>query len=287
MDDLLLAGAYDLHVHPAPDVPPRSQNVYELARDAAAVGMAGVGLKSHVFPTVMVAEALRQAFPDGPAFYGSITLNAQVGGLNPLAVKATLEAGGRIVWFPTFSAAHHRKVWGTSPNYPLPAEAPEGLTIFAGKDQLKPEVRDILALIAKHDAILATGHLSNRECRQLLEAARAAGVTRRVLTHVNEEVSRMPMEEQRLLAAEGVFIEYSFMGATPACPGTLPLEQMAGEIRALGPEHVLLTSDFGQVPNGPIVPGFAAWLEKLKAVGISRDALRVMIADNPRKLVAS
>ena len=43
--DSLLRGAFDLHVHCSPDVVPRAQDVYDLAKAASDAGMAGVGLK--------------------------------------------------------------------------------------------------------------------------------------------------------------------------------------------------------------------------------------------------
>jgi len=282
----LLRDAYDLHLHPAPDVPPRSQRAYEFAKEAAEAGMAGAALKSHVFPTVMVADALNQAFPDGPEFFGTLTLNAQVGGVNPLAVKAALEAGGRLVWFPTFSAAHHQAVWGSNAAYPLPSTDPVGIDILDEANQLRPHVLEVVDLIAKHDAVLATGHLSVPECRVLLKTAADRGVRRRILTHVTEEVSRMDLDSQREIAEAGAFIEHSFMAVTDACPGRIGLEEMVAEIEAVGPEKVILTSDFGQVSNGPIVEGFGNYLERLIEAGISEEAVRCMIVENPKSVIS-
>jgi Family of unknown function (DUF6282) len=47
----LVVGAYDLHVHVAPDVPRRSVDDVTLAREFAEAGLAGFGLKSHYTST--------------------------------------------------------------------------------------------------------------------------------------------------------------------------------------------------------------------------------------------
>ena len=47
----LIQGAYDLHVHSAPDVMPRKMDDLEMAQRIVASGMAGYALKSHYFCT--------------------------------------------------------------------------------------------------------------------------------------------------------------------------------------------------------------------------------------------
>ena len=47
----LVLGAYDLHVHIAPDLIPRSSTDIALAQRFAVWGMAGFVLKSHYVPT--------------------------------------------------------------------------------------------------------------------------------------------------------------------------------------------------------------------------------------------
>ena len=45
----LIQGAYDLHVHSAPDVLPRKLDDLEMGRRIAAAGMGGYCIKSHYF----------------------------------------------------------------------------------------------------------------------------------------------------------------------------------------------------------------------------------------------
>lgn len=91
----LLEGSYDCHVHYGPDVVSRAQDVFDLARDAEEVGMVGVVMKDHTGSTVGPAVILNRMYPDGPRFFGSLTLNLPVGGLNPYAVERALRWGAR------------------------------------------------------------------------------------------------------------------------------------------------------------------------------------------------
>ena len=47
----LMLGAFDLHIHSAPDIRPRKVNDIELATAAKKVGLAGVLIKSHHTPS--------------------------------------------------------------------------------------------------------------------------------------------------------------------------------------------------------------------------------------------
>ena len=89
--DGLLEGAFDTHIHSAPDVLPRKFNDIELAQRFKARRMAGFVLKSHYICTADRATLVNQIVPEIQAF-GAIALNNSVGGLNPLA----LDIAGRL-----------------------------------------------------------------------------------------------------------------------------------------------------------------------------------------------
>src|SRR5919201_289306 len=96
----LVRGGYDPHVHIAPDVMERRIDDLELARRFGEQGLAGFVLKSHYVPTAERASVVRAAGPRIDAG-GAITLNASVGGLNPIAVEIAARGGARWVWLPT------------------------------------------------------------------------------------------------------------------------------------------------------------------------------------------
>ena len=91
----LIQGAYDLHVHSAPDVMPRKMDDLEMAQRIVASGMAGYALKSHYFCTAERATLSRKICP-GCDSIGTITLNGSVGGINPMAPPVTEPTSRRI-----------------------------------------------------------------------------------------------------------------------------------------------------------------------------------------------
>ena len=76
-----------------------------------------------------------------------------------------------------------------------------------------------------------------------------------------------------------------FMACTASCAPALPIEELAKQIRAVGPGQIVLSSDFGQTPNGPPVPGFGRCLVKLHECGVSVADIRTMIVENPARLL--
>src|ERR1700722_5171657 len=90
----LLRGAYDTHVHVAPDVVPRKIDDLSLARELEQLRMDGVVLKSHYGSTAERAAVVCAAAP-GVQTLGAIALNRAVGGINPLAVEVAAREGAR------------------------------------------------------------------------------------------------------------------------------------------------------------------------------------------------
>ena len=71
----LLQGAFDTHVHSAPDVLPRRFDDLDLARMAGETGFGGIVLKSHHAITADRATLIRSMYP-GIKVYGAIALTA-------------------------------------------------------------------------------------------------------------------------------------------------------------------------------------------------------------------
>ena len=70
----LIQGAYDLHIHSAPDVLPRKADDLELAQRFLKAGMAGFAIKSHYFCTAERAGLVNKVYPQIHAV-GAVTLN--------------------------------------------------------------------------------------------------------------------------------------------------------------------------------------------------------------------
>ncbi len=271
----MLRGAYDFHVHSAPDVVPRRLDDMELARAARKEGMVGIVIKNHLFETAARASLARQEVK-GIQVFGGIVLNETVGGLNPRAVEACLQLGGRVVWMPTVDARNHRERLGQS----------GGVTILDNKGRLLGPVVEILALIREWDAILATGHLSLEETSVLVKEAQARGIEKLVLTHPEFWITRTPLEAQKELARQGVFMERCYYSCTLKDGHRVSLQEMAHQIREVGPSSTILASDLGQKENPPPPRGFGIFLQSLLELGIKEKELETMVKENPRRLLA-
>lgn len=285
----LLQGAYDLHVHVAPDVVPRIQDGTDLAYEAQQAGLAGMLIKDHTAPTTGAAHVLNQAWPEGTRFFSALALNPPVGGLNPYAVAAAVREGVDVVYMPTYSAAHQIAVKGAdafAPAYPRPGGDWAGISILDAEGALLPEVLEILDLIAEHDVVLATGHISPAEILALLPAARDHGVSRMLVTHASGAVPGLSGAGQLAAVGYGAMIEHCLMG-TLGENAKLKPEFIRDQVRKVGVHNCLLSSDLGQAANGPVVAGFAGLLESMRQVGMTDAELRILIEDSPRRLLGS
>lgn len=275
-------GAFDLHVHSAPDLFPRVADDLQVVTDAARRGFAGLVLKNHFEPTVSRAVLAGRQAP-GLRVYGGIVLNRAVGGINPRAVEAALRLGGRVIWMPTLDAEAHRRAFGFGGGFPAQASGLEhrdpGLSLLAG-DRLIPEAREVVALARQHRAVLATGHVSLAEIRALAAEARDQGLAKLVVTHPYDPAPGLSPAEVQALAGEDLRFEFVFCSITPRWAFT-DAAAIARCIRAVGPGKVLLSSDGGQAHNPMPAEGYRTFVERLAAEGLGPDDFRAMCRDNP------
>jgi len=271
-----LAGAIDIHVHNLPDDRPRSIDAVDVAILARTRGMRGLVLKNHFESTAGIAYLVRKLVP-GIEVFGGIDLNRTVGGINPAAVEHMVKVTGgfgRVVWMPTFDSEN--QVRTSKEQRPFVSVSRGGV--------LLPEVKQVIALIAKHDLIMATGHSSAAEGLLLLDEARRQGVQRLVVTHAMNPPISMTVEQMKQAAALGARIE--FVGSTMREAGAdARVARFAEAIRAVGPANCILSSDLGQAGN-PLPPdGFGEFLVALRAKGFTDAEVQTMARDNPARLL--
>jgi hypothetical protein len=285
----LLRGAIDLHTHSSPSFFDRLLDDVGLAEQARAAGMRAVLYKAHEQDTTGRAALARRAVPGIEAF-GGVVLNHAVGGLNPAAVDASIRLGGRMVWMPTMSAQHHIGFFGGSHfgsrmrgNTPT-AGPPHGLTVLDQTGALRPEVQEILQLIATAGICLSTGHLSLAEVRALVPAARTAGVTRILVTHPDLRLSGIGVADQRALADAGAILEKDVNTLGPPWH-SITLEALVHSIREVGPARCVLATDYGQLHSPAPVEGMRIFVQLCLEQGISEAEVRTMVADNPARLL--
>jgi hypothetical protein len=320
LPDTLLRGAIDLHVHAGPHLrsSPRRADPLQVAWEARAAGMRAL-LYLDVFKESAGTAWLVSRMVEGIEVYGGLILASNHGGLNPRAVKTALRygSGARFVSLGAHSTRYlvereGRLVDGhvtpyaeSSPPFAA-SELPRSIDIpLSGPvpDALL-EVLDLVA--AAPQAFLNTGHVSPEEALRVVELARIAGVSRVLVAHFARR--RMTLGQQREAVGMGAILEAAY--ADHVYPSGFPrahyydepehrshgiandwplrphgLAGLVEDIRAIGPAHFVLVSDYG-IRGGPTpVEGMRAFITALldQEVPIS-DVVR-MTAHNPAQLL--
>jgi hypothetical protein len=273
-----LKGAIDMHFHMDPPAPNARGTQADIAqvRIAKGRGLRGLVLKHHNEPTVMLAYHLRLEIPNLELFGGTV-MNVPNGGINPGMVQymATQNKGnpGRIVWMPAGDAEAEIKA-SSQPNRPFVA--------VVGKDgQLLPGVKEIIAIAAKNNLILASGHILAKEALLLFSEAKKAGVTRLIGTHVADLTGRLTLDQMKQAAAMGVVLEFDFRNIFE------DNGVRADMIRAVGAEHCLISEFWTK--NNPreygAPEGTYAFIQNMRKKGFTDKEIDLMVKVNPAKLL--
>jgi hypothetical protein len=265
-----LNGAIDMHAHSYPDGVPRSIDAIDLAKLAKSRGMRAIVLKNHYEPTASLAYIVRKEVP-GIEVFGGISLDLTVGGVNPAAVDwmTKVKGGyGKVVWLPTFD----------SENQAGPSGRPFAPVVRNGA--VTPEVSKVIALAARSNLVLETGHSSPTEALIIIREAKRQGVQNVMVTHAMSDSVNMSIAEMQAAAKVGAYLELSW-----ARPGSEKAQAYVKAIRAVGPEFIVLSSDLGQADN-PLHPdGLLAMYQYLVSQGITVADVDRMAKVNPAKLL--
>jgi hypothetical protein len=258
MNAVSLAGVWDIHVHASPDTRRRRHTAEELGDLAAEAGMAGFVLKNHNRTTVQLAAEVHRKHPDLQAF-GGLVLNRSTGGIDRGPVARALEQGARVIWLPTADGLGD----------------PRG-----GMPAVVPELDAVLRLIAAHDAVLASGHVSAAEVLPIVRAARKAGVRRIVVNHPEIPFLSYSVNLQKALRDEGVWLERCY----PRPEAVNGFDQIAAEMREVGVESTILATDLGRTDLPAPLDGLRELIAEMQGRGFSDEELELATRANPRRL---
>ncbi len=265
-----LDGAIDMHAHSYPDGVARSIDAVDLAKLAKSRGMRALVLKNHYEPTASLAYIVRKEVP-GIEVFGGISLDLTVGGVNPAAVEwMTKGKGGygKVVWLPTYDSENQAGRSGR----PFSPVVRNGV--------VTPEVSQVIAIAAKNNLVLETGHSSPAEALIIIREAKRQGVQNVMVTHAMSGSVNMSIADMQEAAKMGAYLELTFVRA-----GSDAAEAYVKAIRAVGPEFIVLSSDLGQA-NNPLHPdGLLAMYQYLASQGISINDIDRMAKVNPAKLL--
>ena len=289
----LLKGAVDVHIHAGPSLMARQVDAWESAQQAIEAELAAIVIKDHHLPSVGAATTVQDHLGGATKLkvFGSIALNSPVGGLNPKAVEVAIGFGAKVVWMTTVSCKNHvDKHRGHGFKFP-PLKKPltvreEPLRYLDAHGNLIPEAIRVLEVMTEHpDVVLATGHGNRDEIDALVRKAVSLGLKRILIDHPYYMIEAS-LEDMKAWRSLGAYIEFTAVTSVPESNlYCIPLADIAGYIKALGPERLILSSDYGQVGNGRPVDGLAAFAEHLMKQNVEEKVLRKMLTENPSQLL--
>lgn len=285
----ILKGGVDPHVHSGPSIAPRAIDHLNLAKEMSKAGLAAVVTKDHDYAGVMCAQMIRDHYPElTTQVFSGLVLNNVVGGLNPYAVEHTAAMDGRIVWLPTLAAENHLN-WEKTSGWVHPASTqkirPASAVPLFENGKLRPELLDILDVIAATDIALASGHIHASETRIVFEEARKRGVKRLIFTHP-EDIVGATMEDIKDIADMGAYIEHSLAFFLEGSKfKTRSNEDLQAFIDLVGVERTILCSDLGQ--TGTLMPmeGLRRGVATCLSLGYSDAQIHQMVGTNAADVI--
>lgn len=289
----LLYGAVDCHVHACPHLNSRSVDVFQAARAAAAAGMHGIGLMDNFANTSgYAALAMRELADLDIDVFGGLIMEPPAGGVSADNVKVALGygyepgKGARFISLPTHHTRHVAMQERRSPAYV------DRCLAIPERGELHDPLPEILDLVAEHDVVLNTGHVSGPEAVRLVEICIQRGVER-ILVPANHYQA----DEVKAVTTAGAYAEFSFFFLSHATQiglthvdaeehtvSPVTLAQLDRLINSATPAKTVLSSDCGVHVLPPPAEGLREFLLLIAGLGYDQASLRKMVSDNPKHL---
>jgi hypothetical protein len=283
----LLRGSIDLHIHTGPSVMTRKLHHLEEIEQAEAAGMKAILLKDHLHSNTPMLEIIkRHRNPQSDLhLLSGVPCNNALGGLNPYAVELGLQMGARLVWMPTLCAENHLR---SAFRYDLAGRynmiPPHAIPALNDRGELRDEIKEILDLIAKYDAVLCGGHFHISEMYPLFEEAKRRGVRRLHVAHPTFWVEAQ-IADLRDLAAMGVYLEHCACQFIDCPSRKFTGEEFRSYVEAAGIDRTIMSTDLGQPENPYPAAGFRAGIRMLLELDFTPEEIRKMISINPSRLI--
>lgn len=270
----LLEGSYDLHVHSSPSHVKRNIDDINLIKIASEYKMAGVMIKNHYEPTSGRAELLNLHFDFYTKAYGGVVLNHPVGGINPYACESALRLGAKIVWLPTRDSKQSLKYGNMKGDF----FNREGISILDSRGELIKEFKEVVEVIKKYDAVLATGHVSPEESFKVCDYA-IKNKIKVILTHPDWIRTKISTDKQIELSKKGVFIEKVWANLDD---GDCSEEEYIGVMKKVNFENIFITTDRGYYAKKTPIESLKDCIEFLLNKGVDKKNISKMIKVTPK-----
>lgn len=212
-------------------------------------------------------------------------------------LRQNIEDGIVAVWLPVFNHANTlfkvggKRIWWDKSASPSDHSAPLpwdeavrcGYYLLDGKGRLKPEVEEILRVIADSDVSLFFGHCTHPEILAVVDFMAKLNFRRAVIDHPFSPFVDLDIPLMKQLTAAGVYLNFTYDELSPLL-GVDPA-RMYQAIRAVGVDHVTLSSDAGE----PLFPNSAECMRLISsfmaAFGLDEAEIDIVSRRNPARIV--
>ena len=293
-----VVGTADIHAHAHEG----QQDALAVARLASVSGMAGLLFKTIVGrpgPAEAVAE-LTAALAAWCAKEGVRPVACRAGGIldtmgasTPFEAAALLDSGVTAIWLPVIPHANTLATVGGLKSWwdadaragewlgplPWPQALERGAYLLDGGGRLKPEVIDIVAMVADRGAALFFGHATHAEIFALADEVGRIGFRRAVIDHPFSPFVDLDTGQMKQLAAAGITLNFTYDELSPSL-GIDPA-RMYDAIREIGPARCALSSDAGDALFPNSVECMRLICAHMAAYGLSERELRLVSVINP------
>jgi hypothetical protein len=248
---------------------------------AEAMGMRGVVLKSHWWPTINVVPYILSSVQTRVRLWSSVALNSTAGGPNPCIIESCAQLGGKMVFLPTWSARNDVERKGFSNRlksyYKSHAQLDNPNYYFLDdKGKLSSLGYEIIECCKAHDLTLGMGHVSWQESLAFIEAARDMGYSHRIIVnHVQSHIIAMPLDAMQRAAGMGAFLE--------TCWKDSP--ELVQQFRQIGLQQIIASTDYFRPYSPNPAELFRMFLGMLHEGGLSKDEVKQVACINPAKLM--
>ena len=278
--DGLMQGSIDIHIHAWPCAyVARQFSEIEIGRRATDAGMRAVVFKCHSTPTSGRTPLVQEAVDEyavrmektATQIIGGVALNFCVGGINPDAVEASANFGGRYVWLPSVHASHCFKVQSRE----------GGIPVLDDQKNILPKVRDVLKIIAERDMILGLAHQSTEERFLIAQEAKELGVKWMSASHPQGRINKMTVEQMKELAEIGVYICIQNQTIYSHDLNDETLEM----IQKVPGDKLVYGSDLTMWGGVHPVDGVRLLIEVLLGYGVPEETVKKIFKDNSKQLL--
>jgi hypothetical protein len=290
--DEMIEGAIDVHCHIDFEFSAKERKrepEFLWLPKAEAMGIRGVVLKSHWWPTINVVPYILSTVETRVRLWSSVALNSTAGGPNPCIIESCAELGGKMVFLPTWSARNDVERKGFSNRlksyYKSHAQLDNPNYYFLDdKGKLIALGYEIIECCKAHNLTLGMGHVSWQESLAFIEAARDMAYSHRIIVnHVQSHIIAMPLEAMQRAAGMGAFLETCW---NALAPGRMDSPELVQQFRKVGLQQIIVSTDYFRPYSPNPAELFRMFLGMLHEGGLSKDEVKQVACTNPARLMA-